>query len=297
MSPHDLTYLAALRQIRDTGIDKGDRTGTGTRSLFGVHMRFDLRESFPLLTTKKMFLRGIVHELLWFLSGDTNIRYLVQNDVHIWDEWPYKEYRMAAELSKTPALTQAEFIEQIKNDASFAEAWGSIGPGYGAQWRNFNGQGIDQIQDLVDGITKNPDSRRHLLVAYNPAEAKKMLLPPCHSLFQFYVANGELSCQLYQRSGDFFLGIPFNIASYALLTMMLAQVTGLKPGEFIHTIGDAHIYSNHHEQVAEQLSRESLLPPTLKLNPAKTSIFDFTIEDFELMNYSSHPALRAPIAV
>ncbi len=260
-------------------------------------MRFDLSQGFPLLTTKKMFLRAIIHELLWFLSGDTNIRYLVQNDVHIWDEWPYKEYKLAAEGGSVPALTQEEFITKVRDDGVFAHVWGSIGPGYGAQWRNFNGQGIDQIQDLADALIKSPNSRRHLIVAYNPAEAKKMLLPPCHSLFQFYVADGKLSCQLYQRSGDFFLGIPFNIASYALLTMMLAQVSGLEPGEFIHAIGDAHIYSNHFDQVREQLSREPYAPPTMKLNPTVKNIFDFKYEDFTLENYISHPGIKAPIAV
>ncbi len=291
------TYLDALQKILDTGVDRGDRTGTGTRSVFGLQMRFDLSEGFPLVTTKKTFMKGITHELLWFLSGDTNIRYLVENGVHIWDEWPFKEYRLASERGEVPALTQAEFIEKIGIDADFAEKWGSIGPGYGFQWRNFNGEGIDQIQNLVEGIKKNPESRRHMVITYNPVQAEKMLLPPCHSMFQFYVADGKVSCQMYQRSADMFLGVPFNIASYALLVMMVAQVTGLKPGEFVHTIGDAHIYHNHFEQVRLQLSREPFPLPTMKVNPEIKDIFSFKFEDFALENYRHHDAIKAPIAV
>jgi thymidylate synthase len=291
------TYLDALQKILDTGVDRGDRTGTGTRSVFGLQMRFDLSEGFPLVTTKKTFMKGITHELLWFLSGDTNIRYLVENGVHIWDEWPFKEYRLASERGKVPALTQAEFIEKIGIDADFAEKWGSIGPGYGFQWRNFNGEGIDQIKNLVEGIKKNPESRRHMVITYNPVQAEKMLLPPCHSMFQFYVAGGKVSCQMYQRSADMFLGVPFNIASYALLVMMVAQVTGLKPGEFVHTIGDAHIYHNHFEQVRLQLSREPFPLPTMKINPSVKDIFSFKFEDFTLENYRHHDAIKAPIAV
>lgn len=290
-------YLDALQHILDTGADRGDRTGTGTRSVFGLQMRFDLSEGFPLVTTKKTFMKGITHELLWFLAGDTNIRYLVENGVHIWDEWPYKEYRLASERGEVPTLTQAEFIEKISIDADFAEKWGSIGPGYGFQWRNFNGEGIDQIKNLVEGIKKNPESRRHMVITYNPVQAEKMLLPPCHSMFQFYVANGRVSCQMYQRSADMFLGIPFNIASYALLVMMVAQVTGYQPGEFVHVIGDAHIYHNHFDQVKLQLSREPFPLPTMKLNPSIKDIFSFKFEDFTLENYQHHEAIKAPIAV
>ena len=290
-------YLDALQNILDNGADRGDRTGTGTRSVFGLQMRFDLSKGFPLVTTKKTFMKAIAHELLWFLAGDTNIRYLVENGVHIWDEWPYKEYRLASERGEVPAMSQSEFIEKIGADAEFADQWGSIGPGYGFQWRNFNGEGIDQIKNLVNGIKKNPESRRHMVITYNPVQAEKMLLPPCHSMFQFYVANGKVSCQMYQRSADMFLGVPFNIASYALLVMMVAQVTGLKPGEFVHTIGDAHIYHNHFDQVKLQLSREPFPLPTMKINPEVSDIFSFKYEDFVLENYQHHEAIKAPIAV
>lgn len=290
-------YLDALQNILDNGVDRGDRTGTGTRSVFGLQMRFDLSKGFPLVTTKKTFMKGITHELLWFLAGDTNIRYLVENGVHIWDEWPFKEYRLAAERGEVSAMTQEEFIAKIGMDKDFAEKWGSIGPGYGFQWRNFNGEGIDQIANLVNGIKKNPESRRHMVITYNPVQAEKMLLPPCHSMFQFYVANGKVSCQMYQRSADMFLGVPFNIASYALLVMMVAQVTDLEPGEFVHTIGDAHIYHNHFDQVRLQLSREPFPAPTMKLNPAVKDIFSFKYEDFTLENYQHHEAIKAPIAV
>lgn len=290
-------YLDALQNILDNGVDRGDRTGTGTRSVFGLQMRFDLSKGFPLVTTKKTFMKAITHELLWFLAGDTNIRYLVENGVHIWDEWPYKEYRLAAERGEVPAMTQEEFIAKIGTDKEFADRWGSIGPGYGFQWRNFNGEGIDQITNLINGIKKNPESRRHMVITYNPVQAEKMLLPPCHSMFQFYVANGKVSCQMYQRSADMFLGVPFNIASYALLVMMVAQVTGLKPGEFVHTIGDAHIYHNHFDQVRLQLSREPLPLPTMKINPEVSDIFSFKYEDFTLENYQHHEAIKAPIAV
>lgn len=242
-------------------------------------------------------MKAITHELLWFLAGDTNIRYLVENGVHIWDEWPFKEYRLASERGEVPALTQAEFIEKIGADKDFSDRWGSIGPGYGFQWRNFNGEGIDQISNLVNAIKKNPESRRHMVITYNPVQAENMLLPPCHSMFQFYVANGKVSCQMYQRSADMFLGVPFNIASYALLVMMVAQVTGLKPGEFIHVIGDAHIYHNHFDQVKLQLSREPLPLPTMKVNPDVSDIFSFKYEDFTLENYIHHDPIKAPIAV
>lgn len=290
-------YLDALQRILDTGADRGDRTGTGTRSVFGLQMRFDLSEGFPLVTTKKTFMKGITHELLWFLAGDTNIRYLVENGVHIWDEWPYKEYRLASERGEVPAMEMADFIAKIAADADFADKWGSIGPGYGFQWRNFNDEGVDQIQNLVEGIKRNPESRRHMVITYNPVQAEKMLLPPCHSMFQFYVANGKVSCQMYQRSADMFLGVPFNIASYALLVIMVAQVTGYQPGEFVHVIGDAHIYHNHFDQVKLQLSREPLPLPTMRLNPAVKDIFAFKFEDFTLENYRHHEAIKAPIAV
>ncbi|MEW8078505.1 MAG: thymidylate synthase [Candidatus Thiodiazotropha endolucinida] len=261
-------YHDLMRHVRDHGVDKEDRTGTGTRSVFGYQMRFDLDDGFPLLTTKRLHLRSIIHELLWFLQGDTNIRYLQENGVTIWDEW--------------------------------ADENGDLGPVYGYQWRSWpvpDGGHIDQISQLIGQIRKNPDSRRLVVSAWNPAQVEHMALPPCHCLFQFYVAEGRLSCQLYQRSADIFLGVPFNIASYALLTMMVAQVTGLRPGEFVHTFGDAHLYSNHLEQVDLQLSREPRKLPKMKINPAVNSIFDFCFEDFELVDYDPHPHIKAPVAV
>ncbi|MCW9035661.1 MAG: thymidylate synthase [Rhodospirillales bacterium] len=261
-------YHDLLRHVMDKGTAKGDRTGTGTKSVFGYQMRFDLQEGFPCLTTKKLHLKSIIHELLWFLKGDTNIKYLKDNGVSIWDEW--------------------------------ADENGDLGPVYGYQWRSWpapNGEKIDQIAALVKQIKDNPDSRRHIVTAWNPSDVDNMALPPCHCLFQFYVADGKLSCQLYQRSADIFLGVPFNIASYAQLTLMMAQVTGLEPGEFIHSFGDAHIYSNHFEQVELQLSREPLPLPNLKLNPDVKDLFDFTFEDFELVGYESHPHIKALVAV
>ena len=261
-------YLDLLREIRDNGVVKADRTGVGTKSIFGHQMRFDLSKGFPLLTTKKMFLKGVIYELLWFLKGDTNIKFLTDNGVHIWDEW--------------------------------ADENGDLGSVYGKQWRSWettDGRVIDQISQVVDLIKNHPDSRRILVTAWNPAEIDKMALPPCHCLFQFYVADGKLSCQLYQRSADTFLGVPFNIASYALLTMMLAQVCGLQPGEFIHTTGDTHLYLNHLEQVDLQLSREPRPLPIMKLNPDVKSIFDFKYEDFTLEGYDPWPTIKAPIAV
>jgi thymidylate synthase len=259
-------------------------------------MRFDLSQGFPLLTTKKVFLRGIIHELLWFLAGDTNIKYLVDNKVGIWNEWPYTAYLKATD----DTLSLEQFIERIRDDEAFAREWGGIGPGYGYQWRSWptpDGGHIDQISQLVNQIKNNPDSRRLLVSAWNVAEVDNMALPPCHTLFQFYVADGRLSCQLYQRSADIFLGVPFNIASYALLTMMIAQVCDLQPGDFVHTLGDAHLYSNHLEQTREQLSRSTYPLPTMKINPAVKDLFAFTIDDFELLNYQSHPAIKAPVAV
>ncbi|MBA3034048.1 MAG: thymidylate synthase [Gammaproteobacteria bacterium] len=264
-------YHELMQHVLDHGHVKADRTGTGTRSVFGWQMRFDLAAGFPLLTTKKLHLRSIIHELLWFLRGDTNIAYLQENKVSIWDDW--------------------------------ADENGDLGPVYGYQWRHWPGRNgdksneIDQITQLIEGLKKNPDSRRHIVTAWNPADVDRMALPPCHALFQFYVADGRLSCQLYQRSADIFLGVPFNIASYALLTLMVAQVCGLRPGDFVHTLGDAHLYSNHLEQARLQLSREPRALPTMRLNPAVTDLFAFRYEDFTLEGYDPHPHIAAPIAV
>lgn len=261
-------YLDLMRHVRDNGQEKSDRTGTGTLSVFGYQMRFDLAEGFPCITTKKLHLRSIIHELLWFLKGDTNIAYLKENKVRIWDEW--------------------------------ADENGNLGPVYGSQWRSWpsaNGTHIDQITKLIDQIKNNPDSRRLIVSAWNVSEIENMALPPCHAFFQFYVSDGKLSCQLYQRSADIFLGVPFNIASYALLTMMIAQVCNLELGEFIHTLGDAHLYVNHLEQTELQLSRSIKPLPKMKINPEVKNIFDFTIEDFELMNYDPHPHIKGIVAV
>lgn len=261
-------YLDLLQEIMDHGTVKSDRTGVGTKSIFGHQMRFDLSEGFPLLTTKKVHLRSIIHELLWFISGDTNIGYLHDNKVSIWDEW--------------------------------ADANGDLGPVYGKQWRSWDtpdGRSIDQLSEVIETIKRNPDSRRMIVCAWNPSDVDKMALPPCHCFFQFYVADGRLSCQLYQRSADTFLGVPFNIASYALLTMMIAQVCGLKPGEFVHTTGDTHIYLNHFDQVREQLSRTPRPLPIMKLNPEVKDIFRFRYEDFTLEGYDPWPAIKAPVAV
>ena len=290
-------YLDLLQHILLNGTDKGDRTGTGTRSVFGYQMRFDLSQGFPLLTTKKMFWKAIVHELVWFLRGETNIRYLVQNGVHIWDDWPYAKYQKSEEFA---GETIEEFAEKIVANDEFAAKWGDLGPVYGSQWRAWPAPGnksIDQFASLIEQIKKNPNSRRLIITAWNPDEVDNMALPPCHCLFQFYVVDGKLSCQLYQRSADVFLGVPFNIASYALLTMMVAQVTGLGLGEFVHTFGDVHIYNNHFDQVKEQIAREPMAFPTMKINPAVMNMFDFKFEDFELENYVSHERIKAPIAV
>ncbi len=298
-------YLDLLQELLDAGSIKDDRTGVGTISKFGHQLRFDLSEGFPLLTTKKVFLKGITHELIWFLNGETNIKYLVDNDVKIWNEWPFTAYLKKNNLEKefprySPEWTEklTWFIEQIKNNVEFAKKWGELGPVYGKQWRDFNG--FDQIKWIVEEIKKNPNSRRLIVSAWNASEIEEMAkagLPPCHTMFQFYVKDGKLSCQLYQRSADVFLGVPFNIASYALLTMMVAHVTNLKLGEFIHTFGDVHIYKNHMAQVKEQLSRKPKKLPTLKIKRKVETIFDFKYEDFELLDYNPDPAIKAPVAV
>lgn len=298
-------YHELMQRVLDEGVFKGDRTGTGTQSVFGHQMRFKLQEGFPLVTTKKVHLKSIIHELLWFLQGDTNIQYLVQNGVNIWNDWPFQSYLIQNGLDeKYPKYSaewkakMKEFVEQVKVDDEFAKKWGELGPVYGSQWRNF--EGVDQISQLIDDIKNNPNSRRLIVSAWNPKDVPVMAksgLPPCHTLFQFYVADGKLSCQLYQRSADIFLGVPFNIASYALLTMMVAQVCGLEYGDFVHTFGDAHLYSNHMEQTKEQLSRELRPLPEMKINLDVKNIFDFTYEDFELVNYDPHPAIKAVVAV
>ena len=298
-------YLDLVRHIRDHGVKKEDRTGTGTVSIFGHQMRFDLAHGFPLVTSKKVHLKSILHELLWFIRGDTNIRYLVENGVGIWNDWPYqnwlRETGQDTSLKKYSPEWRAvmkEFIEKIKTDSDFAAQYGDLGPVYGKQWRNFGG--VDQLTQLIEDIKSNPDSRRLIVSAWNPQDIPVMVksgLPPCHSLFQFYVVDGRLSCQLYQRSADVFLGVPFNIASYAILTMMIAQVSGLGLGDFVHTFGDAHLYLNHMDQVEEQLSRSTFDLPTMKINPQVTSLFDFVFDDFELQNYQSHGPIAAPVAV
>lgn len=317
-------YLDMLRHILENGTVKEDRTGTGTKSVFGYQMRFDLSKGFPLLTTKAVAFRLIVSELLWFIKGDTNIRYLLQHNNHIWDEWCIEQFIDSEEFGqvfpnydmtnwKHRKDTDEDFkvmykevanyvVEQILEDDAFSEKFGSIGENgaYGANWRRFagpNGKVVDQLSDVIALIKKNPDSRRQIVTAWNPAEIDNAALPPCHTLFQFYVVDGKLSCQLYQRSGDTFLGIPFNIASYSLLVHMIARECGLEVGEFVHTIGDAHIYTNHFDAVNEQLSREPKPFPTLWLNPEKTSVFDFDMSDIKVENYESHPRIAAPVAV
>lgn len=295
-------YISLLQDILKNGKYKDDRTKTGTKSLFGRQLRYDLSQGFPLLTTKKMFLKGIIYELLWFLRGESNIKYLVDNGVHIWDEWPYKYYKQKQKGKKI--LTQEEYVQKIKTDKAFAKKWADLGPVYGVQWRHWKKQGrgeIDQIKQLIEDIKKTPYSRRLIVTAWNPGElddiVKREGLPPCHTLFQFYVNNGKLSVQLYQRSADSFLGVPFNIASYALLLMMIAQVTGLEAGEFVHTFGDVHIYSNHIKQVKEQLKRKPRKLPKIKINPKVKDIGKFKFEDFELIGYDPYPSIKAPVAV
>ena len=298
-------YLELVKHIRDHGIKKEDRTGTGTVSIFGHQMRFNLAEGFPLVTSKKVHLKSILHELLWFIRGDTNIRYLIENGVGIWNDWPYQNWlretgqdKHLVKYSSEWRAVMAEFTQQIIADQDFADKYGDLGPVYGKQWRNFGG--VDQLSQLMSDLQSNPDSRRLIVSAWNPQDIPVMIksgLPPCHSLFQFYVVEGRLSCQLYQRSADVFLGVPFNIASYAALTMMIAQVAGLKLGDFVHTFGDAHLYSNHMNQVDEMLSRSTFDLPTLQINPQVQSLFDFVYDDFELQNYQSHGPISALVAV
>lgn len=310
-------YLDLARHILDNGTVRDDRTGTGTKSVFGHQMRFDLQKGFPLLTTKRVFFKLIKSELLWFLKGDTNIRFLLENNNHIWDEWAFEKY-VKSEAYTGPDMTNfglrsqedpefkkeydkqmALFREKVLEDDAFAEQYGSLGNVYGAQWRAWqkkDGGFIDQIQNVIESIKTNPQSRRHIVSAWNPEEVPTMALPPCHTLFQFYVDGNKLSCQLYQRSADVFLGVPFNIASYALLTHLIAQETGLEVGEFVHTLGDAHLYLNHMDQINEQLSREPRPFPTIKLNKDK-SIFDFDMDDIEIIDYHPHKSIKAPIAV
>ena len=316
----DELYLDLLEHIMKYGVTKTDRTGTGTKSLFGYQMRFNLADGFPLLTTKKVPIKSITHELLWFMRGDTNLKYLAEYDVHIWDEWPYKAYliRNKINVPKTDSVEWKtgikEFVEKIKKDSDFAKKYGNLGPIYGYQWRSWPaytpasaGQSahkyhIDQLKNVIEEIKKEPDSRLLIISAWNVADLEEMAkagLPPCHCLFQFYVADGKLSCQLYQRSCDTFLGVPFNIASYSLFTMIIAQICGLQPGEFVWTGGDVHLYSNHLEQVKLQLSRRNDIRPLpkMKINPKKNKIEDFTIDDFELIDYNPHESIKAPIAV
>lgn len=287
-------YHALLNEILEKGTDRLDRTSTGTRSIFGYQMRFDLADGFPLLTTKKVHFKSVVHELLWFITGSTNIRPLVLNNVRIWNEWPYERF-VKSEAYNNESLD--EYVERIKNDQTFADKHGNLGPVYGKQWRDFNG--VDQLKQLIEGIRHNPFSRRHIISAWNPAELENMALPPCHMMMQFYVSSDRkrLSCQLYQRSADVFLGVPFNIASYALFTHLVAQVCDLEAGEFVHTFGDVHIYNDHMEQVALQLCREPLPLAYLRLNPMIKEIEDFRYEDIELLDYQSHPAIKAKVSV
>ena len=301
-------YLDLLKNIMENGFEKKEfNTGISLKSTFGRMMRFDLSEGFPLLTTKKVFLRGIVHELIWFLHGDTNIKYLVDNDVHIWDDWPYKEYKKKMEGGEEPELTQEEFISKIKEDSEYAKKWGELGPVYGRQWRKWpasDGREIDQLAWAIEK-TKNYPDRKHVIVsAWNPEYVYEMsrpgtamAIPPCHTMFNINVTDGKLSLLLYQRSADMFLGVPFNIASYSLLTMILAQVCGYKVGEFVHTLGDAHIYGNHYNQVLEQISREPRPFPTMKLNSDKMNVDDFVYDDFILEGYDPHPTIKADITV
>lgn len=290
-------YQELLRKILNEGEDKSDRTGTGTRSLFGYQFRFKLSEGFPLMTTKQLHIKSIIYELLWFLQGDTNIKYLVDHGVSIWNDWPYEKYKKSADFQ---GETIKEFANKIKESQEFANQYGELGPVYGRQWRHWeglNGVTVDQITDLIQQLKNNPDSRRHIVSAWNPTEIGNMALPPCHCLFQFYIVNGKLSCQLYQRSADVFLGVPFNIASYALLTEMIAHVLGLKAGDFVHSFGDVHLYHNHFDQAKEQISREPKPLPKLAFKRNISSIFEFKYEDIEILDYQFHPKIKAEVAV
>ena len=289
-------YLDFLTHIRTKGSPKNDRTATGTQSTFGYQMRFDLKEGFPAITTKKLHMKSVIHELLWFIAGETNIQPLVKNGVRIWNEWPFQQYKQSSEYQ---GETMKAFVEKIKNDDAFAKKWGDLGPVYGRQWRHFEGKetSVDQLNWLLEAMRNNPDSRRLILNSWNPPLIDKMALPPCHMMVQFYIKNDTLSAQLYQRSADAFLGIPFNIASYALLTQMIAHSLDLKLGDFVHTIGDAHIYNNHIEQVDIQRSRTPYPLPTLRINPHKKDIFSMTYEDFTLENYQHHPHLKGKVSV
>lgn len=311
-------YLTLCKHIINNGVEKGDRTGTGTKSVFGYQMRFDLTDGFPLLTTKKTAFRLVASELLWFLKGDTNVKTLIQANNHIWDEWAFEKWvnsedytgpdmtNFGVRAAKDPEFNQIVqeqmniFCEKVLKDEAFSEQFGDLGPVYGRQWRSWpakDGQTIDQLKNVIEQIKNNPDSRRHIITAWNPAEVDEMALPPCHAFMQFYVANGKLSCQLYQRSADVFLGVPFNIASYALLTHLIAKECHLEVGEFVHTLGDAHLYLNHMDQVETQLSRAPRALPRLLLNEEKESVFDFEMEDIKLEGYDPHPRIKAPIAV
>ena len=290
-------YLDLCRLVLEKGKLKTDRTNTGTLSYFGHQMRYDLSEGFPLLTTKKVYLPAIIHELLWFIKGDTNIQYLTKNNVKIWNEWPYEGFKKSSDYQ---GETLEEYVEKVNNDDEFALKYGNLGPVYGHQWRAFdgpNGIHVDQLQNVIDLIKNNPSSRRLIVNAWNPSVIDQMALPPCHMMFQFYVNDGKLSCMLYQRSADIFLGVPFNIASYALLTMMIAKITNLELGEFVHTVGDAHIYSNHFEQINKQLSREPRELPQMIIHGNQKNIEDFKFEDFELVNYNPHKGIKGKVAV
>ncbi|MGB4560626.1 MAG: thymidylate synthase [Schleiferiaceae bacterium] len=289
-------YHDLIHRVLAEGVHKEDRTGTGTLSVFGHQMRFDLQAGFPMMTTKKLHLKSILHELIWFIRGETNIRYLCQNGVRIWDDWPYAKYKASGDFQGEDIRA---FAERIAEDSAFAEKWGELGPVYGHQWRSWPGPNgaVDQLKQVLEDLRRNPDSRRHIVSAWNPGYIDQMALPPCHAFFQFYVAEGKLSCQLYQRSADIFLGVPFNIASYALLVHFMARDLGLGVGDFVHTLGDAHIYSNHIDQVKLQISREPRTLPTLWLNPDVSSLFDFAFDDVRLEGYDPHPPLAGAVAV
>lgn len=289
-------YHQLIQHVLDKGVEKKDRTGTGTFSVFGYQMRFDLAEGFPLITTKKLHLKSILHELIWFLKGDTNIRYLCQNGVRIWDDWPFAKFKDSQEYN---GESISQFAKRISEDSNFSKKWGELGPVYGHQWRSWPGPDgpIDQIKNVLQELRNNPDSRRHIVSAWNPGYVDQMALPPCHAFFQFYIANGKLSCQLYQRSADIFLGVPFNIASYALLMHMIAHDLKIEVGDFVHTLGDAHIYTNHIGQVKLQISREIKSLPRININPKVTNMFDLNYEDITLEDYFPHPHIPGSVAV